>query len=221
MYTSLALDGDGYPHVSYRDGRNNTLKYAYQDGSGWHTHIVDSEVNWVLSTSLALDLLRPAPPCRLDSMSDVTYPPVMESPDKPRPGFMERLRVRRCLARAGCTRGALVRRLPRGAILPMPYSRPMPTIGKRCHELRILDAGGIWRIIYRIDEDAIVIPDVHQKKKTAQTPQRVIDACRQRLRDYDATQQEYGMKRAKQKKLERRGPGPLAPWRTSSPSRPR
>ena len=67
----------------------------------------------------------------------------------------------------------------------MPYSRPMPAIGGRCHELRILDGDGIWRIIYRIDEDAIVILDVHQKKMT-KTPQRVIDACRRRLRDYDA-----------------------------------
>ena len=41
------------------------------------------------------------------------------------------------------------------------------------------------RITYRIDEDAIVILDVYQKK-TTKTPQRVIAACRQRLRDYDA-----------------------------------
>jgi len=36
-----------------------------------------------------------------------------------------------------------------------------------------------------VDEDAIVILDVYQKK-TTKTPQRVIAACRQRLRDYDA-----------------------------------
>jgi phage-related protein len=81
--------------------------------------------------------------------------------------------------------GVLFRRLQRGETLPMPYSRPMPAIGGRCHELRLVDDGGIWRIIYRIDEDAIVILDVHQKKMT-KTPQRVIDACRQRVRDYDA-----------------------------------
>jgi len=76
-------------------------------------------------------------------------------------------------------------RLQRGEALPMPESRPMPSIGPRCHELRLPDVGGTWRIIYRIDEDAIVILDVFQKK-TTKTPPRVIEACRQRLRAYDA-----------------------------------
>ena len=66
-----------------------------------------------------------------------------------------------------------------------PGSRPMPTVGPWCHELRLRDVGVIWRIIYRIDTDAIVILDVFQKK-TATTPRRVLDACRQRLRAYDA-----------------------------------
>jgi hypothetical protein len=35
--------------------------------------------------------------------------------------------------------GALLRRLQRGDSLGMPHSRPMPTIGARCHELRIVD----------------------------------------------------------------------------------
>jgi phage-related protein len=60
----------------------------------------------------------------------------------------------------------------------------MPSLAARCHELRLGDAGGIWRLIYRVDEDAIVILDVFQKK-TTKTPQHVIDACRQRLRAYD------------------------------------
>ena len=81
--------------------------------------------------------------------------------------------------------GVLLRRLQRGETLPMPYSRPMPTVGGRCHELRIVDEGGIWRILYRIDADAIVILDVYQKK-TTKTSQRVRDVCKQRLRDYDA-----------------------------------
>jgi len=81
--------------------------------------------------------------------------------------------------------GVVLRRLQQGATLSMPLSRPMPAIGARCHELRLQDAGSIWRIIYRIDEDALVILDVFQKK-TPKTPQRVIEACRQRLRDYEA-----------------------------------
>jgi phage-related protein len=61
----------------------------------------------------------------------------------------------------------------------------MPSIGMRCHELRLRDAGSIWRLIYRIDADAIALLDVFQKQ-TPKTPQRVLDACRQRLRAYDA-----------------------------------
>jgi phage-related protein len=60
----------------------------------------------------------------------------------------------------------------------------MPAIGRRCHELRINDAGATWRVIYRIDLDAIVILEVFSKK-TARTPAEVIEKCRQRLRSYD------------------------------------
>jgi phage-related protein len=80
--------------------------------------------------------------------------------------------------------GWLLRRLQAGEKLGMPHSRPMPTIAPRCHELRIGDTGVIWRIVYRLDPDAVVIADVFQKT-TAQTPVRVIDDCRRRLRLYD------------------------------------
>ncbi|MBC8447726.1 MAG: carboxypeptidase regulatory-like domain-containing protein [Chloroflexi bacterium] len=54
-YTSLALDGSGYPRISYYDNTHGDLKYAYRDASGWHTEIVDSG-GWVgLDTSLILD----------------------------------------------------------------------------------------------------------------------------------------------------------------------
>jgi phage-related protein len=60
----------------------------------------------------------------------------------------------------------------------------MPSIGPRCHELRVPDRDVTWRIVYRIDRDAIVIADVFGKK-TRQTPRAVIERCRRRLRDYD------------------------------------
>ena len=81
--------------------------------------------------------------------------------------------------------GWLLRRLQAGEKLGMPHSRPMPGIGPRCHELRVVDASKTWRIVYRIDVDALVIADVFQKT-TAQTPTRVGDDCRRRLRQYDA-----------------------------------
>ena len=82
--------------------------------------------------------------------------------------------------------GFLLRRLQRGEMLTLPHSRPMPTIGARCHELRLNDRYKVWRIIYRIDPDAILILEVFQKQ-TAQTPQVVIDVCRKRLSRYDAS----------------------------------
>ena len=80
--------------------------------------------------------------------------------------------------------GYFLRELQRGRLLSMPHSRPMPTVGPRCHELRIVDEGVTWRIVYRTDPDAIVIADVFAKK-TAQTPAAVLEACRRRLREYD------------------------------------
>ena len=47
--------------------------------------------------------------------------------------------------------GYLLRELQSGTVLSLPYSRPMPQIGTRCHELRIVDEGVTWRIIYRAD----------------------------------------------------------------------
>lgn len=79
--------------------------------------------------------------------------------------------------------GVLLRRLQRGEHLSLPHSRPIPSIGKACHELRIQDANRTWRIIYHVDTDAIVILDVFAKT-TRQTPQALIEACRARLRRY-------------------------------------
>ncbi|HEX2080045.1 MAG TPA: type II toxin-antitoxin system RelE/ParE family toxin [Longimicrobium sp.] len=80
--------------------------------------------------------------------------------------------------------GRLLDRLQQGKKLSLPHSRPMPSIGPRCHELRIVDLNRSWRIIYRMDADAIVIGDVFNKTTVA-TPPRIIDACKRRFRLYD------------------------------------
>jgi phage-related protein len=82
--------------------------------------------------------------------------------------------------------GFYLRALQSGRFLLMPVSRPMPSIGTRCHELRIRDAGSgvFWRVIYRIDDDAILIGEVFAKK-TQRTPPAVITACKRRFRLYD------------------------------------
>lgn len=59
-YPSLALDSNGYPHISYclYDMVKDTcieLKYAYQDSSGWHIAVVESADGVGFFTSLALD----------------------------------------------------------------------------------------------------------------------------------------------------------------------
>ena len=56
--------------------------------------------------------------------------------------------------------GFLLRRLQRGESLGLPHSRPMPSIGPGCHELRIVDGQANWRIMYYIAADAVVILDV-------------------------------------------------------------
>ena len=85
--------------------------------------------------------------------------------------------------------GTLLRRLQEGESLGMPHSRPMPSIGKRCHELRVRDENKNWRIIYRVDEDAIAIADVFAKT-TQQTPKLVIETCQRRLAKYDEAAEE-------------------------------
>ena len=80
--------------------------------------------------------------------------------------------------------GFLLRRLQEGERLEMPHSRSMPGIGPRCHELRIVDVNATWRIVYRVDPDAVVIAEVFKKKSQA-TPQSVTEVSRKRLREYD------------------------------------
>ena len=62
----------------------------------------------------------------------------------------------------------------------------MPSIGPRCHELRIADheQDKTWRIIYRLDSDAIVVVDAFSKK-TRSTQKMAIRRASRRLQRYD------------------------------------
>ncbi|MFI5461491.1 MAG: type II toxin-antitoxin system RelE/ParE family toxin [Isosphaerales bacterium] len=80
--------------------------------------------------------------------------------------------------------GTLLRRLQHGQSIGMPLSRPMPSIGARCHERRVRDEDNNWRLIYRIDPRTIVIAEIFPKS-TRQTPKHIIDACQARLARYD------------------------------------
>jgi phage-related protein len=61
----------------------------------------------------------------------------------------------------------------------------MPSIARKVHELRISDQDATWRIVHRLDPDAVMILGVFSKESRA-TPQAVIQACRRRLAAYDA-----------------------------------
>lgn len=78
----------------------------------------------------------------------------------------------------------LIRRLRSGEKLSMPHSRPMSSIGPRCHELRVREGDGNWRVFYRVDPDVVVA--VHVLWKTTQkTPDAIVDLCQKRFRQYD------------------------------------
>ncbi len=55
LFTSLALDSGGNPHISYYDETGAQLKYAKWNGTSWRTEVVDDEGDVGLFTSLAID----------------------------------------------------------------------------------------------------------------------------------------------------------------------
>jgi phage-related protein len=77
--------------------------------------------------------------------------------------------------------GYLMRQLQHGVALEMPHSRPMPTIGPRCHELRVNDGERSWRVVYRTDRDAVLVLALFSKKSN-KTPRRVIEQSKKLLR---------------------------------------
>lgn len=81
--------------------------------------------------------------------------------------------------------GFLIRQLQQGHKIEMPDSRPMPTIGRGCHELRVNDMRQAWRVIYRVDSDAILVVAMFSKK-TNRTPKRIIGHAKRLLAQYDA-----------------------------------
>ncbi len=114
----------------------------------------------------------------------------MNDPDKPLVWLKGEIKTPPFTQEARIEAGYLLRQLQRGESLSLPHSRPMPSIGQRCHELRIVDKSQTWRIVYRIDSDAVIILDVF-KKTTPRTPKTVIDNCKRRMRLYDESSKEY------------------------------
>lgn len=114
----------------------------------------------------------------------------MNNPDKPLVWLKGEIKTPPFSQEARIEAGYLLRQLQRGENLSLPHSRPMPSIGQRCHELRIVDKNQTWRIVYRVDGDAVIILDVF-KKTTQRTPKTVIANCKNRMRLYDELSKEY------------------------------
>ena len=67
----------------------------------------------------------------------------------------------------------------------MPQAEPLPVVGLRCGALRVRDAEHNWRIMYRIDADAVLILEVYSKE-TRKIPDEILERCQRRLQLYDA-----------------------------------
>jgi phage-related protein len=80
--------------------------------------------------------------------------------------------------------GMLLRLLQAGEQLGMPHGEPLPNVGPRCGALRVRDSEHNWRIMYRVDSDAVLVLDVYSKK-TQKIPDEVIKRCKNRLKRYD------------------------------------
>lgn len=106
-------------------------------------------------------------------------------PDKPLAWLHGEIQTPPFSTEARIEAGILLRMIQKGEKISLPHSRPMPIIGKSCHELRIVDKNVTWRIIYHIADDAIVILEVFTKK-TKQTPKKVIEACKKRMKSFNS-----------------------------------
>lgn len=72
-------------------------------------------------------------------------------------------------------------RLDAGQTLNMPLSRPMPSIGKGVHELRLKDRAAAFRVVYAIVAAGTICVIHGFKKTTGATPKHNIEIARRRL----------------------------------------
>jgi phage-related protein len=117
-------------------------------------------------------------------MPEPTYSVGMDDGRKPLAWLHGEIKTPPFSKEARMEAGTLLRRLQEGESPSLPHCRPMPDVGKRCFEVRVKDEDHEWRIMLRVDSDAIVIAEVFPKTTRA-TPKHVIDTCQNRLKRYD------------------------------------
>lgn len=76
----------------------------------------------------------------------------------------------------------LLARFDAGLSLRMPVSRPMPGVGFRVHELRLKHRSGAYRVFYALDPGVVTLFHVF-RKSSEQTPNRILDLVKRRLRE--------------------------------------
>ena len=74
-------------------------------------------------------------------------------------------------------------RLDAGLMLTLPLSRPMPTIGRGVHELRLRDRSGVYRVVYALHTRGAVHVLCAFKKTTQATSARNLELARTRLKE--------------------------------------
>ena len=78
----------------------------------------------------------------------------------------------------------IVEQLNDGVRFSLPLSRPMSSIGKGVHELRLKDGSGQYRVIYCYITKRNEVFFLHAfKKKTQATPKKNIGLAKKRLRN--------------------------------------
>lgn len=77
---------------------------------------------------------------------------------------------------------ALFEDLMAGKMLSMPTSRPLPSIAKGLHELRLSGRSGEYRVFYCIKVGSAIYVLHATSKKTEKTDRRTIDLIKTRLR---------------------------------------
>lgn len=74
--------------------------------------------------------------------------------------------------------------IQQGITLGEPQSKPMKSIHKNAHELRIKDSRGIYRIIYVLNIGEIIFIPHAFTKKTQKTSKRDIEISIKRIREF-------------------------------------
>jgi hypothetical protein len=62
--------------------------------------------------------------------------------------------------------GDLLRLFQEGEMVGMPHAELLPIVGPRCGALRVRDGHHNWRIMYRVDPDAILVLEVYAIEDT-------------------------------------------------------